>query len=59
MDKPTGKFQCVVCKRIWDGSQVYLDPTVFAVVWTCGDLTCGARVRKVQSEPEKNAQTEP
>lgn len=44
MNKPTGKFKCVVCGQVWDGSQLYQDEQSTVVVWTCGDLTCGGRV---------------
>lgn len=49
-EKPSGNFQCVVCGRIWNGSELYHDPMSTAVRWTCGDLTCGANVRKVNEK---------
>ncbi len=52
MSKPIGTYQCVICARIWDGSELYEDPTSTAIRWTCGDLTCGANVRKISDEPK-------
>jgi hypothetical protein len=47
MDKPKGRYRCVICRREWDGSQLVLDPQSITTRWTCGDHFCGANVTKM------------
>lgn len=38
MDKPIGTFKCLACLSFWDGSELYQDPRITAITWTCGNL---------------------
>lgn len=42
--KPEGRFQCVACNTVWEGSQLIRSPYHQDAVWTCGDAFCGAMV---------------
>lgn len=44
MPKPEGKFRCLACGLIWDGSQLFQNPQTTREHYTCGDLFCGANV---------------
>jgi len=44
IEKPKGNFKCVVCGKVWDGSELYIDSRSLGVRWCCGDLTCGGSV---------------
>ena len=48
--KPEGKFKCVVCGKVWDGSELYIDPQSLGLRWCCGDLTCGGSVMVVRND---------
>ena len=50
-EKPIGTFKCSACGTLWEGSRLYQDPTIRAVTWTCGNLMCGAQVRKISDLP--------
>lgn len=26
-EKPKGRFRCVACRKVWDGNELYQDPT--------------------------------
>ena len=39
--KPLGKWKCRACGHIWEGWQLYLDPSLWQNTWTCADLLCG------------------
>lgn len=53
-----GTYQCLACGLTWDGSEVYRDPqSMGAARLTCGDLTCGATVRKISNEPKPQSKT--
>jgi len=56
-DKPKGRFRCVACKKVWDGNELYQDPSALGVRWTCGDLFCGANVQKLPDEKETSCPT--
>ena len=47
-EKPRGVFQCVACRRLWHGHELYRDPMTTGIRWTCGDLMCGANVVEVK-----------
>ncbi|GAG30010.1 unnamed protein product [marine sediment metagenome] len=51
--KPKGTYQCLACGKLWDGSELFDDPMVTGRHWTCGDLFCGASVRKVSDKAGK------
>lgn len=51
-DKPIGTYQCGACKEIWDGSETYFDPKYTSQRLTCGDLFCGANVRRISELPK-------
>lgn len=54
MAKPVGTYKCVACESTWDGSELYEDPQILGSHhWTCGDLYCGANVRKISDMPKK------
>lgn len=53
MDKPTGRFRCLACGRIWNGDELILDPQAFGKKWTCRDLCCGALVVPVDQNKKK------
>ena len=51
MAKPNGKWECRLCKSIWEGSQLYEEARFTSTTWTCHDLTCGGichPVREIQ-----------
>lgn len=50
IEKPKGEFQCSACGRVWDGSALYLVENVTRIIWSCGNLQCGANVRPVFPE---------
>jgi len=55
--KPIGTYKCIVCGGIWDGSELYIDPSpVYRLApgprWTCGNLFCGANVFKISDKPK-------
>lgn len=43
--KPEGKFVCLGCGKVWDGSQLFLNERT-GIDWICGNLGCGALVVK-------------
>lgn len=46
--KPTGKFICLACGTVQDGSTLYPDPTTLHETWICSDPECGGVcVRKI------------
>lgn len=52
-EKPIGTYQCVACKKVWDGSETYRDSqSIGAQRLTCGDLFCGAIVRRISELPK-------
>jgi len=56
MAKPNGKWECSLCRRVWDGSELYEEPrsTSAQTTWTCHDLTCGGVCHPVR-EPQQPA----
>ena len=51
--KPKGKFKCVVCGKVWGGSELYIEPQSLGLRWCCGDLTCGGSVIMVKGEKKQ------
>ena len=51
-DKPTGTYRCAACERIWDGSDLILDPKSIVPRYTCGDGFCDANVRRISELPK-------
>lgn len=47
VDLPKGTYKCVLCQKIWDGNETFKDPQSIGLRLTCGDLFCGASVRKI------------
>ena len=47
IDKPVGKFKCLACGTICDGSQLWLDPQCTSWRWTCSDVFCGGTAVKI------------
>lgn len=45
-----GKYQCVVCRKIWDSSELIQDPNKSGWNYVCGDYFCGANVIKLNEE---------
>lgn len=50
MKKPTGNWKCRACGEVWDGSQLYDDPSSTAIMWTCANLQCGGTCDPVQAD---------
>lgn len=48
MERPKGKFRCMACGQVWQSSDLFWEPS--RNVWACGDLACGANVRKVSDK---------
>lgn len=46
-----GKYQCVVCGKVWDSSELVQDLSKLGWNWVCGDYFCRANVMKLN---EKN-----
>jgi hypothetical protein len=42
----TGKYKCMVCDNVWEGSQLLRG--------TCGNAFCGANVDKINDKPKEN-----
>lgn len=57
MEKPIGTFQCMACGNTWDGHELYQDPASTGTRWTCGNLQCGANVRKISDEASGGGMT--
>ena len=53
-DKPKGKFRCPCCRKVWDGSELFLDTNIVGGRWTCGDLTCGCLVQQIEEVDEQD-----
>ena len=57
MGELIGTYQCVICEINWNGSEIYRDPqSTGSQRLMCGDLACGANVRKISSLPKKEYQ---
>lgn len=48
LDKPDGRFRCLVCGQEWDGKQLYLYP-YRAGVLRCGNLMCGGPCSRINN----------
>ncbi len=51
-DKPIGTYRCAACDSLWDGNETYRDPQSLAQILTCGNLLCGASVRRISDLPK-------